>query len=294
MKKWIIAALCCASVTAQAAESVIEAALAKQDYALAFASASADVKDGSASDWTRLQLAQLYQRGLGTQADSNAAIRLLTPLAEKDNVDAQLLLSATLAARVTAGLVQPDGKLDPERYKALAARPMSARSDDRRAAEWLWRAAEAGQPEAVQAVAQELAGSVNGVPREEVAMWFEKADKKDWLVPLKATDSLTSLKLRRDVIRDATLGQQLEAAARKAKCIDENLALKDVRIAAPLAGAQYLTLGFKPPVRYKLITGHWQETWQFAACGKTFPVDIAFTADGMGGARYEVMPARAQ
>ncbi|GHD69130.1 sel1 repeat family protein [Jeongeupia chitinilytica] len=294
MKKWIIAAVCCAGVTAQAAESVIEAALTKHDYALAFASATADVKDGSATDWTRLQLAQLYQRGLGTQADPAAAIRLLTPLAEKDNVDAQLLLSASLASRATEGLVQADGKLNPERYKALAARPVSARGDDRRAAEWLWRAAEAGQSDAVQAVAQELAGSINGVPRDEVAMWFEKADKKDWLVPLKANGSLTSLKLRRDVIRDETLGQRLEAAARKAQCIDENLALKDVRIAAPLTGAQYLTLEFKPPVRYKLITGQWQETWVFAACDKTFPVDIAFTADGMGGARYEVVTPAAK
>ncbi|WP_432722135.1 hypothetical protein R0381_001854 [Jeongeupia wiesaeckerbachi] len=291
MNKWIIAALCCASVGAQAAESVVESALAKHDYALAFASASADVKDGSATDWTRIQLAQLYQRGLGTEADVGAAIRVLTPLAEKDNVDAQLLLSASLASRVTDGLIKPDGKLDADRYKALAARPLSARSDDRRAAEWLWRAAEAGQAEAVQAIAQELAGSVSGVPHDEVAMWFEKAGKKDWVVPLKANDSLTSLKLRRDVINDAALGQQLEAAARKAQCIDENLALKDVRIAAPLADAQYLTLEFKPPVRYKLIAGHWQEKWLFSACGKTFPVEVAFTADGMGGARYEVLPA---
>ncbi|BCL77349.1 hypothetical protein JHS3_30850 [Jeongeupia sp. HS-3] len=294
MKKWIVAALCCASTLAQAAESVIEAALAKQDYALAFASATADVKDGSASDWTRLQLAQLYQRGLGTPADSNAAIRLLTPLAEKDNVDAQLLLSATLAARVTAGLVQADGKLDPARYKALAARPLSARNDDRRAAEWLWRAAEAGQADAVQAVAQELAGSVNGVSPQETALWFEKAGKADWLLPLKANASLTSLKLRRDVIRDETLGQRLEAVARKAQCIDENLALKDVRIAKPLSDAAYLTLDFQPPVRYKLITGHWQETWIFAACDKTFPIDVSFTADGMGGARYEIVPVAAK
>jgi hypothetical protein len=40
-----------------------------------------------------------------------------------------------------------------------------------------------------------------------------------------------------------------------------------------------------------LVSGQWEERWVFSACGRDIPVQLAFTADGWGGATFAASPA---
>ncbi|KAF0813966.1 hypothetical protein IGB42_01645 [Andreprevotia sp. IGB-42] len=295
MKKTIcllLLATATAAVTASAGEPVIEGALARQDYAYAAAAAKADILDGTATDWTRLQLAQLYQKGLGIPTDQDAAIRLLLPLAEKGHAEAQFLLASSYFARLTQQLNNAEsGKPDPARLKALATLPASERKDETSAASWLWKAAMQELPEAQQELAGQLGLLITGIPRDTTAKLFTAAGKADWVKPLQQGSSLTSLKLRRDVIRDPKLGEIVTAAAEKAACIDESPQLMELKLSRPLAQARYLQLATTPPTNFTLIAGNWQETWEFGSCGKRYPVALEFVSDGLGGASYTIVSA---
>lgn len=53
----------------------------------------------------------------------------------------------------------------------------------------------------------------------------------------------------------------------------------------------YLPVRIGPLARAYLVSGRWQERWIFLGCGREVPVDIAFTADGSGGAGFEAAVA---
>ncbi|UXY16339.1 hypothetical protein N8I74_04790 [Chitiniphilus purpureus] len=284
----LLLAACCS--VAGASEGMVQRALESRNYELAFATARADVDDGSATDVTRMLLAQLYLQGQGTNRDPLAAEKLLRPLAGQGTAEAQFLLAGTLMAQSADRLLGEDGDVDRAKLKAQAARPASARPLEREAAEWLMKAAAQKLPRALNVLATELGNLSAGLTSAQKAAWFEAAGKPEWAQATLLGESLVSLRLRREVLLDPAVQAALQQQALAAGCNDEDLKLVATRLDGPVRDADYLTLRLAPPVNYTLLAGNWREIWSTGACGKRFDVTLAFQADGLGGASFTLQP----
>ncbi|QLG88642.1 sel1 repeat family protein [Chitinibacter bivalviorum] len=271
---------------AHAGEALVQSAIDKKDYTLAFAAAKADVKDGTATDVERLLLAQMYANGQGTEKDLNAARDILKPLVNKNMPEAQFILAGMLQSEAVVGLKSSDGQLNLVRFKELAQRPLSERENERYAAELVYKAALQNFQPAVEAVCMDLDNAVIAFGGTERANWYRKCNKESWAKASEMGQSLVPLNLRRDVLRDPVIGEAFAQQAVKASCLDENIKPVDFKIGKPVTGGEYLTLQLDKPKQYKMIRGQWQEIWIGQACGKQFAVPIIFKADGMGGAGF--------
>ncbi|HSC78801.1 MAG TPA: hypothetical protein VLC08_00480 [Chitinolyticbacter sp.] len=268
-----------------ASESLVESAIAKRNYELAFATAKADVADDSASDYTRMVLAQLYLQGLGVERNPKAAELVLRPLAERGVVEAQFLLAGSLMGQSAEQLKDADNQLDRARLAAQAAKPAKERPLEREAAEWNYKAAQQGLDRAVHIVATELGNLVSGVPSAERATWFEQAGKPEWAAAVRLGESIASLRQRREALQNADIEAAIQRQQTAADCEDENARISATRLDGAVEGADYLVLQVGKPLNYTLLAGRWREVWTFSACGKSFPLTIAFQADGLGGAK---------
>ncbi|WP_410497493.1 hypothetical protein [Chitinibacter sp. S2-10] len=279
--------LLCGSVSA--GEALIQNAIDKQDYVLAFASAKADVDDGSATDVTRLLLAQLYMQGKGTDKNSAAARALLEPLVARKLPEAQFMLAGLLQSEALTGLKMADGQLDLMRYAELAKRDLVAREDERYAAELVYKAAQQHFKLAVEAICLDLGNSVTALGGTERANWYRQCDKENWAKASEMGQSHVPLYLRREVLQHPLVAAAFQNQALKAACTEENIKPIDFKISKPVTGGEYLMLKLddvKQPKPYKMIRGKWQEVWVAQACGQKFTVPIRFEADGMGKATF--------
>jgi hypothetical protein len=278
---------------ANAGELLLNNAIEKKDYNLAFAVAKADVKDGSATDATRMLLAQMYQNGQGTDKDYAAARALLEPLVAKNLPEAQFMLAGLLQSEAVNGLKSSDGQLNMQRFQELAKRPLSERENERYAAELVYKAALQDFKLAVDAVCMDIGNSVTALGGTERANWYRKCDKESWAKASEMGQSMAPLNLRREVLRDPVIGAAFQQAALKAECTDENIKPVDFKIGKPVTDGQYLMLNLDKPKPYKMIRGQWQEIWIGQACGKKFTLPIIFKANGMGGATFapDIPPA---
>jgi len=57
------------------------------------------------------------------------------------------------------------------------------------------------------------------------------------------------------------------------------------------ADAVYLPVSLGPLKEAYLVSGQWEERWVYTACGREVPVEVAFKADGWGGATFAASPA---
>lgn len=281
----ITAALLACASGAMASESLIEAAVAKRDYTLAFATAKADLADGSATEYTRMVMAQLYLQGLGTDRNPRAAEQVLRPVAERGVAEAQFLLAGALMGLSAEQLKDQDSQLDRAKLAAQAAKPAKDRPLEREAAEWNYKAAQQGLDRAVHIVVTELGNLVSGVPSAERAAWFEQGSKPEWAAAVRLGESVASLRQRREALQHPDIEAEIQRQQLAGDCPDENAKIVATRLDGPVEGADYLVLQADKPVNYTLLAGHWREVWTFGACGKQFPVTVAFQADGLGGAK---------
>ncbi|TJZ72943.1 sel1 repeat family protein [Chitiniphilus eburneus] len=287
MKRIASLMLLCAA-GAFASEGMVERAVESRNFDLAFAVARADVADGSATDYTRLVLAQLYLQGQGGERDPAAAEALLRPVAAKGSAEAQFLLAGALMARSAEQMMGPDGKLDRTKLKAHAAKPASQRPLEREAAEWMLKSAQQGQERAVNIIVTELGNLASGLPSAERAKWFEAGGKPEWAEAVRMGESLPSLRQRREALFDPAVQDVLRKQAHTAECDDENISLSTTRIDGTVHGADYLVLQLEQPMNYTLLAGTWHETWTATACDKSFSVGLNFKADGLGGVTFTV------
>jgi hypothetical protein len=93
-------------------------------------------------------------------------------------------------------------------------------------------------------------------------------------------------RVQRAALSAATLGLWRDGGS---GCDSLNLDRTEPR--APEAEAAYLPVRLGPLAGAYLISGRWQERWTFSGCGREVPVDIAFAADGAGGADFEAAVA---
>lgn len=276
----------CLVGSAWAGEALVQSAIEKNDYTLAFAVAKADVTDGTATDVSRMLLAQMYMQGKGTAVDTAAAKELLNPLVAKKIPEAQFMLAGLLQTEALAGMKTADGQLDLQRYSQLAKRSVAERESERYAAELVYQAAQQGFKMAIDAVCADLDNSVVGLSTSERAKWYRQCDKESWAKAVEIGQSLVPLNMRREVLRDPVVGEAYNRAAIKAQCLDENIKPVDFKVSKPVSGGQYLTLKLDKPLPYKMVSGQWQEIWIGQACGQKFSLPLLFKADGMGRATF--------
>lgn len=269
-----------------AGEILINSALEKGDYALAFASAKADVKSGQATPAVKMLLAQFYMHGKGTEKNVAAARKLLEPLA-RSNAEARFLLGGMLKQEALQDLQDANGRVDSARYEALGKRSLKERENERYAAELIYSSALQGSTPAKEVVCADISNSVTALSGAERANWYRQcANREAWARASELGESLAPLNLRREVMRDPVVTEAFQRLATAAQCTNEDIKPVDFQISQPLSGAEYLQLKLNPSKPYTLIRGQWQETWTGEACGQRLSLPINFTADGMGGAQF--------
>lgn len=188
------------------------------------------------------------------------------------------------------------------RYQALAALPVAARAEQIEAIEGLGESMRLGYIQAFYTGIAYLQGSSAPGNLDRMLRLAEVLQRNGFPVPeyLKAGlgtaqfvrgmgDTHASATAFRDASKAAYAAATLQL--RTPACDAKDLALVRVTAGA-LRDAEYLPLKGQPLAQSYLLRGAWDETWTFAACQKTVPVSVQFTADGWSGARFAVRPPK--
>lgn len=192
-----------------------------------------------------------------------------------------------------------DGKPDPARRAALAAVPAAQRTVQAEAWTGLSFALEAGDPMATafgMATLAEtsapgnlalLVGLADRVPAT-AARFGPLVDAARYFQRLGGTHASVRVA---DGARSAALAAARVAAARDLLPPCNAIELVRTEPGAVSADATYLPVALGPLKSAYLVSGQWDERWVYDHCGAQVAVQMAFEADGWGGARFEAAPA---
>lgn len=194
------------------------------------------------------------------------------------------------------------GRVDQQKYLALANRSTDERNLDQKAYSRLALSAAHGDPGAQTSLISALLdkngpgikdralAAIDAAP-PAVAEKFRSTQRS--LLALKANgESNTGLRMFMDVIRVAVPLAVTKGRLGGDSC-DPSTDTKLVKnsVSRPLAGAEYLPMDVALLKDFYLIKGQWQELWEFSVCGKSVAVLIEFQADGLGGAYFQAKDA---
>ena len=188
-----------------------------------------------------------------------------------------------------------DGQRDRDKFAALAALPIAQRSVQAEAWSGLSLALEEGESMAATFAVAALAETAAPGNLQRV---LDIADRS----PATATRFSEAVALARRMqalggthasIRSIPDVQRAALSAAKlglwrdggAAC--DSLALDRTEPRPPEPDAVFLPVTLGPLARAYLVDGRWRERWTFSGCGRDVPVDLAFKADGWGGATFE-------
>lgn len=197
-----------------------------------------------------------------------------------------------------------DGKADMEAYNRLAATPVSARTDQIEALEglgfalgkwnrdafngvmlYLYDTTAPRNVDRLRTVTTLLAG--NGLSNPVVQRLGAQAQQVLQVAPA----TKVSLRTFADISTSLAGAVALAKAGGKTACA--NPRIKSVS-SGDIVGAEYLPLT-QPVVRDSyLVRGEWTERWVVDACGSDLPFDVAFKADGWGGATFQIAAPAAE
>ncbi len=200
----------------------------------------------------------------------------------------------------------PGGKVDMNRYNALAATPVAQRGEQIEALNGLSSAVSAGHERAVTTTLGYLITTIAPGNLDRtigIATGMQRA--KMSIPPALAGDVQLAQYIKKLGISQTSVstfknayGSALAAAALQIRGINNDAAceVKDIKIVRidgvePIANAVYLSLN-QPLENSYLVQGSWSESWTFAGCDKTATVKMLFTADGWGGAHYSSSPIK--
>jgi hypothetical protein len=243
-----------------------------------------------------VQVARAYAYGAGTQPDGRAAEAWAQKAAARGVADGQFLVYALIVSRPELNYVDPQGRIDAQRYQALAARPISGREDEMTAYDMLGKAAERGHREASLALAGVYGDNVGEGNRAKAEALLDKYPQRPPILDelRKRLAELTAIgptlipvRLKDDVVPAAAKAAQA-AAVEKDKSKSECNAVKPVRVQrmGPINRPIWLPLAVPELKTAYLMSGEWRERWTFDVCGAESVVQIRFTADGLGGATF--------
>ncbi len=197
----------------------------------------------------------------------------------------------------------PGGKVDMNRYNALAATPVAQRGEQIDALNGLSAAVNAGHVRAVAGMLGYLSSTVApGNLDRMILIATGMQQSKMPIPPALAGDlqlarqikqignSRTSVSTFRSAYSSATMAAALQIRGLKnEECDAKNIRIVRVEANEPTSNAVYLPL-IQPLQNSYLVQGSWSESWTFAGCDKTVAVKMQFTADGWGGAHYTSSP----
>jgi hypothetical protein len=220
----------------------------------------------------------------------------------KGSADGQFLVYALTVARPELNFFDPQGRIDAQRYQALAARPISGREDEMNAYDMLGKAASQGHYDATLSLAGFYADNVGDGNRKRAEELLDKLPQRPpvfdglrkALGELDAIGpTLLTVRLADGTIPAAAKGAQA-AAAEKDKSKSDCNAVKPVRAQrmGPVNKPIWLPLAVPELKTAYLMSGEWRERWTFDVCGAETVVHIMFVADGLGGAKYTIEKER--
>lgn len=237
-------------------------------------------------------------RELRTAAEAGDQ-RAFAPLARAQLIaagvaDAQYVVYAATVSLPELNYVDAKGKPDAQRYKALAARPITDREDEMTAYDMLGKAAQQNHAEASIALAGYYADNVGDGNRGRSIALLDKAVKRPPVFDelRKRLDGIEALGPTLATVRifdDAVAAGRLAAvaaAAEKDRTKKDCTAVKPLKVQrlGPIEKAVWLPLAVPEMRQSYLMQGNWREIWTFDVCGAETGVILTFTADGLGGA----------
>jgi hypothetical protein len=241
-------------------------------------------------------VARGYLEGVGTKADPRTGLAWAQKAAAKGIADGQFLIYALTVGRPELNYADVKGRVDAQRYRALAARPISEREDEMTAYDLLGKAAAQGHRDAVLSLAGFYADNVGEGNRKRAEELLDKVTKRPPLFDnlrkaLGELDAfgptLLTVRLADEAIPAAAKAAQA-AAAEKDKSKADCKAVKPVRAQrmGPVNKPIWLPLVAAELKTAYLMSGEWRERWTFDVCGTESVVQVMLVADGLGGARH--------
>jgi hypothetical protein len=203
-----------------------------------------------------VQVARAYAYGVGTQPDPRAAEIWAQKSAVKGSADGQFLVYALTVARPELNFFDRQGRIDAQRYQALAARPISGREDEMNAYDMLGKAAGQGHRDATLSLAGFYADNVGDGNRKRAEELLDKLPQRPPVF---------------DGLRNCNAVKPVRA---------QRMGPVNKPIWLPLAVPELKTA--------YLMSGEWRERWTFDVCGAETVLHIMFVADGLGGAKYTI------
>lgn len=210
------------------------------------------------------------------------------------SADGEYLVYAATVALPQLNFVNREGKLDVQRYKALAARPIADREDEMAAYDMLGKAAAQGHADATLSLAGFLADNVGEGNRARSIALLDKAPKRppvfDGLRKRLAEidafgPTLATVRFFDDAV-PAGRTAAIAAAAEKDRAKKDCTSVKLLRVQrmGPVEKPVWLPLAVPDLKQAYLMQGMWREIWTYDVCGSETGVILNFTADGMGAA----------
>jgi TPR repeat protein len=272
------------------------AAVKRGDAAAAFKEFRAAAEAGDERAF--VQVARAYAHGAGTQADLRAAGLWAQKSAAKGDPEGQFLVYALTVARPELNYIDRQGRIDAQRYQALATRPISGREDEMNAYDMLGKSASRGNRDATLSLAGFYADNVGEGNRKRAEELLDKLPQRPpvfdglrkALGELDAIGpTLLTVRLADGAIPAAAKTAQA-AAVEKDKSKSDCNAVKPVRAQrmGPINRPIWLPLAVPELKTAYLMSGEWRERWTFDVCGAETVVQIMFVADGLGGAKYTI------
>lgn len=243
-----------------------------------------------------------YLQGVGTKQDLPAARAWAAKAAAKGNAEGQFIVYQVTVSKPELNFVDAQGRLDAQRYRALAARPISDREDEMNAYDMLGKAAAQGHRDASLLLAGFYADNIGEGNRARAEAILDKLPQRPPLFDglrkrLGELDaigpSLVTVRLGDDVT-PAAAKAAAAAASEKDPSKGACNAVKLVRMQrmGPVSQAIWLPLAVEEMKTAYLMKGEWRERWSFDVCGAETVMQIRFTADGLGSATYTVEKER--
>jgi TPR repeat protein len=208
--------------------------------------------------------------------------------------DAQYVVYAATVSLPELNYFDAQGKLDAQRYKALAARPIADREDEMTAYDMLGKAAQQNHAEAAIALAGYYADNVGDGNRGRSIALLDKAAKRppvfdDLRKRLGGIEALGPTLATVRFFDDAVAAGRpaaVAAAAEKDRTKKDCTTVKPLKVQrlGPIEKAVWLPLAAPEMRQSYLMQGNWREIWTFDVCGAETGVILTFTADGLGGA----------
>lgn len=210
------------------------------------------------------------------------------------NADAQFVVYAATVAQPDLNYVDAQGKVDAQRYKALAARPISDREDEMTAYDMLGKAAAQGHEQAQLSLAGYYADNVGDGNRQRAIAVLDRIAKRPPIMDelrkrLAGIDALgptlATVRFFDDAVKAGSTAA-IAAAAEKDRTKKDCTAVKPLKTqrVGPIEKAVWLPLTGGEMKQSYLMQGNWREIWTFDVCGAETAVMLAFSADGLGGA----------